>query len=66
MVGEIINRTVHCFWLLAAEPAEDGYATWFAAYVRKRNWFTPIYMAMISPLLKRVIYPAMLRGAAQR
>jgi hypothetical protein len=34
--------------------------------VKKLNWFTPIYMALISPLLKWVIYPAMLRGVSQR
>jgi hypothetical protein len=61
-LGEIINRTVHCFRLMAAERTANGYALWFAVYVKKLNWVTPIYMALISPLLKCIIYPAMFRG----
>jgi hypothetical protein len=66
MLGEIINRTVHCFWLMATERTANGYALWFAVYVKKLNWFTPVYMALVSPLLKWIIYPAMLRGVRQR
>jgi len=66
MLAEIVNRTVHCFWLMASERTANGYALWFAVYVKKLNWFTPIYMALITPLLKWVIYPAMMRGVTQR
>jgi hypothetical protein len=66
MLGEIVNRTVHCFWLMATERTANGYALWFAVYVKKLNWFTPIYMALISPLVKWIIYPAMLKGARRR
>lgn len=66
MLGEIVNRTVHCFWLLAAERTANGYRLWLAVYVRKLNWFTPIYMALISPMLKGIIYPAMLKGVRRR
>jgi hypothetical protein len=65
-LGEIINRTVHCFWLMAAERTANGYVLWFAVYVKKLNWFTPIYMALISPPLKWIIYPAMLKGVRRR
>jgi Protein of unknown function (DUF2867) len=65
-LGEIINRTVHCFWLMAAERTADGYALWFAVYVKKLNWFTPIYMALITPALKWLIYPAMMKGVKRR
>jgi hypothetical protein len=58
--AEIINRTVHCFWLMAAERTTDGYALYFAVYVKKLNGFTPIYMTLVSPMLKWIIYPAML------
>jgi hypothetical protein len=37
-----------------------------AVYVKKLNWFTPVYMALISPLLKWVIYPAMMKGVRRR
>ncbi len=65
-LAEIINRTVHCFWLIAMQPSVDGYDVYFAVYVKKLNWFTPIYMALITPMLKLIIYPAMLKGSQRR
>jgi hypothetical protein len=35
-------------------------------YVKKLNWFTPIYMALVSPMLKWVIYPSMEKGVKSR
>ena len=57
--AEIINRTVHCFWVMAKEQTSNGYALYMAVYVRKLNWFTPIYMAMVTPVLKWIIYPSL-------
>lgn len=58
-VAEIINKTVHCFWVMAKEETSNGYAMYMAVYVRKLNWFTPIYMALVTPMLKWVIYPSL-------
>lgn len=58
MMLEIINKTVHCFWVLASEKTPGGYAVYNAVYVKKLNWRTPIYMTLVSPVLKTVIYPA--------
>lgn len=58
MLLEIINKTVHCFWVLAAERTADGYGLYNAVYVKKLNWRTPIYMMLVSPILKTLIYPA--------
>lgn len=55
---EIINRTVHCFWVLASVEKADGYDLYVAIYVKKLNWRTPIYMTLVSPVLKWIIYPA--------
>lgn len=66
MLGEIVNRTVHCFWVMASEPAATGYVVWLAVHVKRLNWFTPVYMALISPMLKWVIYPAMINGVRKR
>jgi hypothetical protein len=55
---EIINKTVHCFWLAASSKTPGGYALYNAVYVKSLNWRTPVYMALISPVLKLVIYPA--------
>jgi hypothetical protein len=65
-LGEIVNRTVHCFWLVASERAAGGYALYLAVYVKKINWFTPIYMALVSPMLKWIVYPSMERGVRRR
>lgn len=65
-LAEIINRTVHCFWLLVSEKTSTGYALYIAIYVKKLNWFTPIYMALISPLLRWVVYPSMEEGIKRR
>jgi hypothetical protein len=66
MLAEIVNRTVHCFWVMASERTANGYRLWVAVYVKKLNWFTPIYMALISPMLKWLIYPAMHKGMKSR
>lgn len=62
MLAEIVNRTVHCFWVMASERNANGYALYLAIYVRKINWFTPVYMALVSPVLKWIIYPSMIEG----
>jgi hypothetical protein len=65
MVLEIINKTVHCFWVLASEKTAHGYIIYNAVYVKNLNWRTPIYMTFISPVLKRVIYPAINKSMRQ-
>ena len=62
---EIINRTVHCFWVLASEEKPTGYDLYIAVYVRKLNWRTPIYMTLVSPVLKWIIYPAIKKSIAR-
>ncbi|MDX2032721.1 MAG: DUF2867 domain-containing protein [Blastocatellia bacterium] len=66
MLAEIVNRTVHCFWGMATEKTPAGYALYMAVYVKKLNWFTPIYMALITPMVKWIVYPSMMRGARRR
>lgn len=58
MLLEIINKTVHCFWVLASVETPVGYDLYNAVYVKRLNWRTPVYMTLVSPVLKRVIYPA--------
>jgi hypothetical protein len=65
MVLEIINKTVHCFWVMASEKTADGYNLYNAVYVKKLNWRTPIYMTLISPVLKSVVYPAIGKSIRQ-
>ena len=65
MLLEIINKTVHCFWVLASKQTVDGYELYNAVYVKNLNWRTPIYMTLVSPMLKQVIYPAIGRSMRQ-
>jgi Protein of unknown function (DUF2867) len=42
------------------EPGEQGRAT--GVYVRNVGRFTPVYMALIDPFRKLVVYPSLLRS----
>jgi hypothetical protein len=57
---EIHNRTVHAALLTALATTEAGYRFYLAVYVRKAGWITPVYMALIDPFRRWIIYPAML------
>jgi hypothetical protein len=61
MLVELIDRTVHAAALSALAEMPKGYRFYFAIYVRKRGWITPVYMAAIDPFRRWVIYPAILR-----
>jgi uncharacterized protein DUF2867 len=58
---ELINRTAHAALLNALLETADGYRFYFAVYVRSVGRFTPIYMALIDPFRKLVVYPSLLR-----
>ena len=59
---EIQNRTVHAAALSALAKRADSYRFYFAVYVRQRTWITPIYMGLIDPFRRRIIYPALLKN----
>ncbi|HKM66265.1 MAG TPA: DUF2867 domain-containing protein [Candidatus Acidoferrum sp.] len=58
---EIQNRTVHAAALSALTERADSYRFYFAVYVRPGKWITPLYMGLIDPFRKWIIYPAMLK-----
>jgi hypothetical protein len=58
---ELINRTAHAAVLNALVETADGYRFYFGVYVRSVGRFTPIYMALIDPFRKLVVYPSLLR-----
>jgi hypothetical protein len=58
---EVFNRTVHAASLNALRRTTEGYRFYFAIYVRKTSWITPVYMALIDPFRKWVVYPAILK-----
>ena len=58
---ELINLTAHAAALSALVETANGYRFYFGIYVRSVSRFTPIYMTMIGPFRKLVVYPSLLR-----
>jgi hypothetical protein len=58
---EIQNRTVHAAALSALAEKVDGYRFYFAVYVCPRTWITPLYMSLIDPFRRWIIYPVLLK-----
>jgi hypothetical protein len=61
-LAEMMNRTAHAFFCMALEPAADGHTMYWAIYVRETSGFTPIYMALIDPFRRRIVYPGIVRS----
>jgi hypothetical protein len=59
---EMHNRTVHAALLMALAETEVGYRFYLAVYVCKAGWITPVYMALIDPFRRWIVYPAMLKN----
>jgi hypothetical protein len=59
---ELMNSTVHGAMLSALFETSTAYRFYLGVYVRKVSSFTPIYMALIGPLRKLVVYPSLLRS----
>jgi hypothetical protein len=58
---ELINRTAHAAALSALVETANSYRFYFGVYVRSVSRFTPVYMALIDPFRKVVVYPSLLR-----
>jgi hypothetical protein len=58
---EVINRTAHAAALSALVETANAYRFYFGVYVRNVGRFTPVYMALIDPFRKLVVYPSLLR-----
>jgi hypothetical protein len=59
---EVINRTVHAAALSALVEMANTYRFYFGVYVRNVGPFTPVYMALIDPFRKLIVYPSLLRS----
>jgi hypothetical protein len=59
---ELINRTAHAAALSALVETASSYRFYFAVYVRSVGRFTPLYLALIDPFRKLVVYPSLLRS----
>ena len=60
-LGEFRNATVHALFAIALTEAPGGYRLYWAVYVHRVSRFTPLYMALIDPFRRFIVYPAVLR-----
>lgn len=58
---EVHNRTVNAALLMALAETGAGYRFYLAVYVCNAGWITPVYMALIDPFRRWIIYPALLK-----
>ena len=63
VLEEAMNTTVHAFSLMKMEPVSDGHVVYWAIYVKKVSFWTPVYMALIDPFRRLFIYPAIIKKA---
>jgi hypothetical protein len=59
---EITNRTAHAAALSALVETASAYRFYFGVYVQSVGRFTPLYMALIDPFRKLIVYPSLLRS----
>jgi Protein of unknown function (DUF2867) len=59
---EVINRTAHAAALSALVETANAYRFYFGVYVRRVGRLTPVYMAVIDPFRKLIVYPSLLRS----
>ncbi|PYV56509.1 MAG: hypothetical protein DMG98_12765 [Acidobacteria bacterium] len=58
---EVMSRTAHAAASSALVETAQGYRFYFGVYVRSVSRFTPVYMTLIDPFRKLVVYPSLLR-----
>jgi len=59
---ELINRTAHAAALSTLVETANAYRFYFGVYVQSVGRFTPIYMSLIDPFRKLIVYPSLLRS----
>jgi hypothetical protein len=59
---ELINRTAHAAALSALVETANAYRFYFGVYVQNVGRFTPVYMALVDPFRKLIVYPSLLRS----
>jgi len=62
---ELINRTAHAAALSALVETANAYRFYFGVYVQSVGRFTPVYMALIDPFRKLIVYPSLLRSVRE-
>jgi Protein of unknown function (DUF2867) len=65
-LSELRNATVHAFLALALTPSPRGYTLYLAIYVKPVGRLSTLYMALIDPFRRLVVYPALGRQVQHR
>jgi len=60
-VAELRNATVHAFMAMALRARPEGYTLYWAIYVKPASPLTGLYMALIDPARRVIVYPALIR-----
>jgi len=63
---ELINRTAHAAALSALIETDGSYRFYFGVYVSPVSRFTRVYMSLIEPFRRLVVYPSLLRAIQAR
>jgi hypothetical protein len=63
---ELINQTAHAAALTALVETATAYRFYLGVYVRSVSRLTPLYMKLIDPFRKLMVYPSLLRGVRAR
>jgi hypothetical protein len=66
MLVEVRNATVQAFLASALQPTVSGYRLYWAVYVLPVSGLTNVYMAVIEPFRRFVVYPSIMRGLHRR
>jgi hypothetical protein len=59
---EAVNRTVHGAVSVVLVESPQSYRLYIAVYVRRVSLLTPIYLALIEPFRRWIVYPSVLRS----
>lgn len=61
-LSEVRNATVHAFLSLSIRQTPGGCLAYLAVYVKPVHRLTRLYMLVIAPFRRLVVYPAMIRN----
>src|SRR5262245_23603330 len=59
---EVVNRTAHAAALSALVETANAYRFYLGVYVRSVGRLTPVYMALIDPFRRWIVYPSLLHS----
>ncbi len=60
--SEIRNKTVHAALVYALQPTHSGYDLYWCIYTKPVGRITGLYMRLINPFRRFVVYPSLLSG----